>query len=64
MGAQLEAGERERIEQDIAALRQIARKTGDLDELHRRLTAFGHRTLRLAELGIRDALVESKEPKK
>lgn len=63
VGHRLEPVERERIEADIAALRQLAQQTDDLDELYRRLTAFGHGTLRLAELGIREALVPSKEDK-
>jgi molecular chaperone DnaK len=58
VGSQLKPAERERIEQEIANLRQFARQTLDLDELHRALTAFGHNTLRLAEIGIREALVD------
>jgi molecular chaperone DnaK (HSP70) len=58
VGAQLEPAERARIEQEMTALRELAGKTEDLDELHEALTAFGHSTLRLAELGIRTALVQ------
>ncbi len=58
VGHLLEPAERERIERDIAALRKLAQETEDLDELHRALTAFGHGTLHLAELGIREALVQ------
>lgn len=56
VGASLPPGERERIERDIAALRKLAQETQDLDELHRALSAFGRGTLRLAELGISQAL--------
>jgi hypothetical protein len=58
VGGQLDGAERARIEKEIAELRQFAGQTQDLDELHRALTAFGHSTLRLAELGIRSALVD------
>jgi molecular chaperone DnaK len=51
--------ERQEIEQEMAALREFAEQTRDLDELYRRLTAFGHRTRRLAEIAIREALVAS-----
>ena len=56
VGHLLEPAERERIERDIVALRKYAQETSDLDELYRALTAFGHGTLHLAELGIREAL--------
>ncbi len=56
VGHLLDDADRARIGHDIAALRQFAQETTDLDELYRRLTAFGHSTLRLAELGIREAL--------
>ena len=55
-GDLLDPGDRERIEADIAALRKLAQDTQDLDELHRALDAFGKSTLRLAEIGIREAL--------
>ena len=55
VGHLLDDADRVRIDHDIAALRQFAQETKDLDELYRRLTAFGHSTLRLAELGIREA---------
>jgi len=56
VGRLLKPAERERIERDIAALRELAESTHDLDELHRALDAFGKSTLQLAELGIREAL--------
>jgi molecular chaperone DnaK (HSP70) len=59
VGDQLSADERERIERDMVALQQLADTTADLDALHRALTKFGHGTLRLAELGIRDALARN-----
>jgi molecular chaperone DnaK (HSP70) len=55
-GHLLDSGERERIERDLAALRKLAGESGDLDELHRALDAFGKSTLHLAEIGIREAL--------
>jgi len=58
VGDQLNEAERIAIEKQIADLRQFANETKDLDELHRALTAFGHSTLRLAEIGIREALVD------
>jgi molecular chaperone DnaK (HSP70) len=61
IGDALPAAERTRIERDIVALRGLAEKTDDLNALHQALTAFGHGTRRLAELGIRDALVRSSE---
>lgn len=61
VGHRLDPAERRRIEADIAALRQFAQQTDDLDELYRRLTAFGHGTLHLAELGIRAALVQTED---
>ncbi len=62
VGHQLDREARERIERDLAALRQLARETSDLDELHRALTAFGHSTLHLAEIGIREALKAGTQP--
>ncbi|MCC6357411.1 MAG: Hsp70 family protein, partial [Phycisphaerales bacterium] len=56
VGDRLTAGERERIVADIAGLRRLAETSGDLDELHRALDAFGRSTLRLAEIGISEAL--------
>jgi molecular chaperone DnaK (HSP70) len=56
VGRQLDPPERERIERAIAELRRFAHETNDLDALHQCLTEFGHRTLHLAELGIRAAL--------
>jgi len=56
VGDRLPPAERERILADIAALRRLADEATDLDALHQALTAFGHRTLRLAELGISAAL--------
>ncbi len=58
VGTQMEPAERAAIEAALAALRKLAAETDDLDALHRALTEFGHRTLRLAELGIRAALQE------
>jgi molecular chaperone DnaK (HSP70) len=58
VGDQLDLAERQRIELAIAELRHFARETNDLNALHQRLTEFGHRTLHLAELGIRAALQE------
>ena len=55
-GHLLDPAERQRIERDIEELKRFAAETTDLDELYRRLTAFGHGTVRLAELGIREAL--------
>jgi molecular chaperone DnaK (HSP70) len=56
VGYLLDPEERQRIERAIAALRALAGDAADLDELHRALTAFGHSTLHLAEIGIREAL--------
>ncbi|MCK4343402.1 MAG: Hsp70 family protein, partial [Phycisphaerae bacterium] len=61
VGDQLDPAQRERIERDLAALQKLARKTDDLDALHQALTAFGHSTLHLAEIGIRDALVREQD---
>jgi molecular chaperone DnaK (HSP70) len=58
VGHLLEPQERARIERDIAALRKLAQETEDLDELHQALTAFGHSTLHLAEVGVREALID------
>jgi molecular chaperone DnaK (HSP70) len=58
VGHLLEPAERERIGRDMAALRQLAQETQDLDALHQALDAFGKSTLHLAELGIREALKE------
>jgi molecular chaperone DnaK (HSP70) len=55
-GHLLDPAERQRIERDIEELKRFAAETTDLDELYRRLTAFGHGTVRLAEVGIREAL--------
>lgn len=60
VGDQLPAGERQRIERQMLELRDFAERTDDLDALHAALTKFGHGTLRLAELGIRAALVEKR----
>ncbi|MBU0640638.1 MAG: Hsp70 family protein [Planctomycetes bacterium] len=49
--------ERARIEREIAGLRALARDTQDLDALHQALDRLGKSTLRLAEIGIREALV-------
>jgi len=56
VGYRLDPAERQRIEDDLAALRRLARDAPDLDELHRALDAFGKSTLHLAEIGIREAL--------
>ena len=61
VGHLLDPAERERIEQEMAALRQEAKDIEDLDELYGRLTTFGHHTLRLAEIGIREALVDREQ---
>ncbi len=61
VGDQLEPEERQRIKREVASLRKLAQETEDLDALHQALTQFGHRTRRLAELGIRAALVETNE---
>lgn len=58
VGSELSTEERARIEQDLAALRKLAEQGVDLDALHAALVAFGRSTLRLAELGIRAALIE------
>ncbi len=58
VGDQLDPADRQRIQREITALRKLAQETEDLDQLHRALTAFGRGTLRLAELGIRQALVD------
>ena len=58
-GGRLDAGERERIEADIAALRELARESDNLDALHQALDAFGRSTLRLAEIGITQALKDA-----
>ncbi len=55
-GARLEPSERARIEREIAELRAAAPAIKDLDALHARLSEFGRSTLRLAEIGIREAL--------
>ncbi|MBI5862983.1 MAG: Hsp70 family protein [Planctomycetes bacterium] len=56
VGHQLDSQERSRIERDIAGLRTMAEQEADLDKLHRALDAFGRSTLRLAEIGIAEAL--------
>jgi len=64
VGHLLGPGEQQQIEDAMEALEDFARTTDDLDGLYRALTAFGHGTRRLAELGIREALrseVGSKE---
>ncbi len=58
VGAELNADERARIERDIVVLRELAQREQNLDRLQEALTAFGHSTLRLAELGIRGALAD------
>ncbi len=58
VGHLLDDDARKHITDDMATLRALAGSTSDLDELHRQLTSFGRGTLRLAELGIRAALVE------
>ncbi len=55
-GDRLPPAERERITSDMAALRRLAMESENLDELHHALDAFGRSTLRLAEIGIREAL--------
>lgn len=55
-GHLLEADERRRIERDIEALRGRAETETDLDALHRAIDEFGRSTLRLAELGIAEAI--------
>ncbi|MGD8452257.1 MAG: Hsp70 family protein [Phycisphaerae bacterium] len=62
VGERLEPGERQRIEKDMADLRALAQQDCDLDALHEALSAFGRSTLRLAELGIREALVRPDKP--
>ncbi|MBN2448620.1 MAG: Hsp70 family protein [Phycisphaerae bacterium] len=61
VGTLLEADERRRIETDIAALRQLAQESGDLDALHQALDRFGRSTLHLAEIGIREALISEQK---
>ncbi len=63
VGHLLPAEERARIADEIAALRRMVRESNDLDALHRALTDFGHHTIHLAELGIRDALIATQRPK-
>ncbi len=60
-GSQLETPERLRIVREIAALRAEAPNMEDLDALHARLSEFGRSTLRLAEIGIREALRSSRK---
>ena len=48
----LEAGLRERIEKEMAALREFAMQTSDNDALAQRLTAFDHMTIPLAEAAL------------
>lgn len=60
VGDRLAADERERIEREMAQLKEFAQQTDDLDALYERLTAFGHSTLRLAELGIQAALASDR----
>lgn len=55
-GDQLAPAEHDRIVVALRALRQLAAKADDLDALHRALTDFGHSTLHLAEIGIRESL--------
>jgi molecular chaperone DnaK (HSP70) len=62
VGYLLDPEERQRIERASAALRALAGDAADLDELHRALTAFGHSTLHLAEIGIREALKTGAQP--
>jgi molecular chaperone DnaK (HSP70) len=57
VGDRLSTEEREAIEREMKSLKEFAQQTDDLDALYERLTTFGHRTLRLAELGIRAALI-------
>ncbi|MBL8879094.1 MAG: Hsp70 family protein [Phycisphaerales bacterium] len=53
----LDAAKRETIEQEIAALRELAKQPpSDLNDLQRALQRFGQGTLSLAEIGIREAL--------
>ncbi len=56
VGHLLPPDERRRIERDMAALQNMAENASDLDELHGALGEFGRGTLRLAELGIAEAL--------
>ncbi len=56
VGHLLEEPERRRIEEGIAGLRRLAAEARDLDELHGALDAFGRSTVRLAEIGVREAL--------
>ncbi len=61
VGGLMDADERRHIERDVAELRELARTTDDLDALHQALDRFGKSTLRLAELGIREALASKDE---
>lgn len=56
VGGRLDPAEREAIEIAMVQLRRLAETEQDLDALHQALDAFGKRTLRLAELGITEAL--------
>jgi len=47
----------ERLRRDVTELRRLAAESENLDELHAALDRFGKSTVRLAELGIREALV-------
>ncbi|MFO0840105.1 MAG: Hsp70 family protein [Phycisphaerae bacterium] len=60
-GDALDPAEGGRLREEIAGLRRLADETDDLDALHRALDAFGKSTLRLAEIGIKEALTRNAE---
>ena len=51
-GDQIDGELRERIETEMAALREFAQQTTDNDVLAQRLTAFDHMTIPLAEAAL------------
>jgi molecular chaperone DnaK len=63
VGDALEPEARIAIEQDMQALRAMAKHPDDLDALHQALDQFGKRTLPLAEKGIAKALAEAETEK-
>jgi molecular chaperone DnaK (HSP70) len=58
-GHLLEPQERRALEEGIRVLRDLSKKTGDAEKLHRALDAFGKSTEALANLAITESLRES-----
>jgi molecular chaperone DnaK (HSP70) len=59
VGEELEPGERESIEADMAELRRLGNEGNDPEAIHQALDAFDKKTTRLAELAITSTLKES-----